>query len=127
MIVEFEAVEKRYGKVQALRDANLSVPEGATLGLIGPNGAGKTTSMLIATSLLQRDGGMVRIGGIDPERDPKAVRRHVGYMPDFFGVYEGLRSRTSARRPGRLSSPTCSPSSTSRRRRMPTSTRSRGA
>jgi ABC-2 type transport system ATP-binding protein len=93
MIVEFEAVEKRYGKVQALRDANLSVPEGATLGLIGPNGAGKTTSMLIATSLLQRDGGMVRIGGIDPERDPKAVRRHVGYMPDFFGVYEGLASR----------------------------------
>ena len=93
MIVEFEAVEKRYGKVHALRDANLSVPVGATLGLIGPNGAGKTTSMLIATSLLQRDGGMVRVGGIDPERDPRAVRRHVGYMPDFFGVYEGLLAR----------------------------------
>ncbi len=93
MIVEFESVEKRYGKVHALRDANLSVPVGATLGLIGPNGAGKTTSMLITTSLLQRDGGMVRVGGIDPERDPKAVRRHVGYMPDFFGVYEGLRVR----------------------------------
>lgn len=93
MIVEFDSVEKRYGRVHALRDANLSVPVGATLGLIGPNGAGKTTSMLIATSLLQRDGGMVRVGGIDPERDPKAVRRHVGYMPDFFGVYEGLRVR----------------------------------
>ena len=93
MIVEFEAVEKRYGKVHALRDANLGVPEGATLGLIGPNGAGKTTSMLIMTSLLQRDGGMVRIGGIDPEKDALAVRRHVGYMPDYFGVYEGLRSR----------------------------------
>ena len=69
MIVEFESVEKRYGKVNALHDANLSVPVGATLGLIGPNGAGKTTSMLIITSLLQRDGGMVRVGGIDPERD----------------------------------------------------------
>jgi ABC-2 type transport system ATP-binding protein len=93
MIVEFESVEKRYGKVHALQDANLSVPAGATLGLIGPNGAGKTTSILITTSLLQRDGGMVRVGGIDPERDPLAVRRHVGYMPDFFGVYEGLRAR----------------------------------
>jgi ABC-2 type transport system ATP-binding protein len=93
VIVEFDSVEKRYGKVHALRDANLAVPVGATVGLIGPNGAGKTTSMLIMTSLLQRDGGMVRVGGIDPERDPLAVRRHVGYMPDFFGVYEGLRAR----------------------------------
>ncbi len=93
MIVEFAAVEKTYGKVHALRDADLGVPEGSVLGLIGPNGAGKTTSMLIMTSLLDRDAGRVRIGGIDPQRDPKAVRRHVGYMPDFFGVYEGVRTR----------------------------------
>jgi ABC-2 type transport system ATP-binding protein len=93
MIVEFAAVEKRYGKVHALRDADLGVPEGSVLGLIGPNGAGKTTSMLIMTSLLDRDAGRVRIGGIDPQRDPRAVRRHVGYMPDFFGVYEGVRTR----------------------------------
>lgn len=92
MIVEFDAVQKRYGKVTALDHATLQVPEGAVMGLIGPNGAGKTTSMLIITSLLSRDGGRVRIGGIDPQRDPLAVRRHVGYMPDFFGVYEGLRS-----------------------------------
>jgi ABC-2 type transport system ATP-binding protein len=92
MIVEFSAVEKRYGKVHALRDADLAVPEGSVLGLIGPNGAGKTTSMLIMTSLLDRDGGRVRIGGIDPQRDAKAVRRHVGYMPDFFGVYEGINA-----------------------------------
>ncbi len=50
MIVEFSAVEKRYGKIHALRDADLVVPEGSVLGLIGPNGAGKTTSMLIMTS-----------------------------------------------------------------------------
>ncbi len=93
MIVEFESVEKRYGKVHALKEADLQVPEGSVLGLIGPNGAGKTTSILIMTSLLERDGGKVRIGGIDPQRDPRAVRRHVGYMPDFFGVYEGIRSR----------------------------------
>jgi len=93
MIVEFASVEKRYGKVHALREADLGVPEGSVLGLIGPNGAGKTTSMLIMTSLLDRDAGRVRIGGIDPQRDPRAVRRHVGYMPDFFGVYEGVRTR----------------------------------
>ena len=92
MIVEFDSVLKRYGKLKALDNASLQVPEGAVMGLIGPNGAGKTTSMLIITSLLGRDGGRVRIGGIDPERDPLAVRRHVGYMPDFFGVYEGLRT-----------------------------------
>ncbi len=90
MIVEFASVEKRYGKVHALRDADLAVPEGSVLGLIGPNGAGKTTSILIMASLLDRDGGRVRIGGIDPARDAMAVRRHVGYMPDFFGVYEGI-------------------------------------
>jgi ABC-2 type transport system ATP-binding protein len=93
VIVEFDSVTKRYGKTYALQDANLGVPEGATLGLIGPNGAGKTTSMLLMTSLLQRDGGRVRVGGLDPERNARAVRRHVGYMPDFFGVYEGLRVR----------------------------------
>ena len=92
MIVEFDSVRKSYGKVDALKDANLRVPQGAVMGLIGPNGAGKTTSMLIITALRGRDGGRVRIGGIDPQRDPLAVRRHVGYMPDFFGVYEGLRA-----------------------------------
>jgi len=92
VIVEFDSVRKSYGKVDALKDASLRVPQGAIMGLIGPNGAGKTTSMLIITALLGRDGGRVRIGGIDPQRDPLAVRRHVGYMPDFFGVYEGLRA-----------------------------------
>jgi len=92
VIVEFDSVQKRYGKVKALAGASLQVPEGAIMGLIGPNGAGKTTSMLIITALLGRDAGRVRIGGIDPQRDPLAVRRHVGYMPDFFGVYEGLRA-----------------------------------
>lgn len=93
MIVEFDNVRKVYGGTVALDDATLAVQEGAVLGLIGPNGAGKTTSMLIITSLLRRDGGRVRIGGVDPQTSPRAVRRHVGYMPDFFGVYEGLTAR----------------------------------
>jgi ABC-2 type transport system ATP-binding protein len=93
VIVEFESVTKTYGRVRALDGADLQVPAGSTLGLVGPNGAGKTTSMLLITALLRRDGGMVRVGGLDPQRDPRAVRRHVGYMPDFFGVYEGIRVR----------------------------------
>lgn len=93
MIVEFEAVRKAYNGTLALDDATLTVDEGSVLGLIGPNGAGKTTSMLIITSLLRRDAGRVRVGGVDPQVSPTAVRQHVGYMPDFFGVYEGFSSR----------------------------------
>lgn len=93
MIVEMASVDKRYGKVRALEGADLGVPEGAVMGLIGPNGAGKTTAMLIMSSLLARDGGSVRVGGLDPELDPRGVRRMLGYMPDFFGVYDGLRTR----------------------------------
>lgn len=90
MIVEMEGVEKRYGETRALAGADLEVPEGSVFGLIGPNGAGKTTSMLIMSSLLARDGGRVRVAGEDPESDPGAVRRVLGYMPDFFGFYDNL-------------------------------------
>lgn len=83
-------VDKRYGRVDALAGASLSIPAGSIYGLIGPNGAGKTTSMQIISSLLSRDGGSVEVAGVDPEMDPIAVRRELGWMPDFFGVYEGL-------------------------------------
>jgi ABC-2 type transport system ATP-binding protein len=73
VIVEFTGVEKRYGNVRALDGADLAVPEGAVMGLVGPNGAGKTTSMMVM--------------------DPRSVRRTLGYMPDFFGVYESLTAR----------------------------------
>jgi ABC-2 type transport system ATP-binding protein len=93
VIVEFDGVRKAYNGTLALDEATLTVEEGSVVGLIGPNGAGKTTSMLIITSLLRRDGGRVRVGGVDPQVAPVAVRQHVGYMPDFFGVYEGFTSR----------------------------------
>ena len=92
MIVEMRNVDKRYGQVDALAGATMSVPAGAIYGLIGPNGAGKTTSMQIMSSLLSRDGGSVEVAGVDPELDPVAVRRELGWMPDFFGVYEGLNA-----------------------------------
>ncbi len=90
MIVELEGVEKRYGATRALAGADLVVPEGSVFGLIGPNGAGKTTTLLIVSSLLARDGGRVRVAGTDPQTDPEAVRRILGYMPDFFGFYDNL-------------------------------------
>lgn len=89
-MIEFESVGKNYGSLKALDEANLRVPEGSVYGLIGPNGAGKTTAMSIMAGLLKRDAGKVRVAGEDPQRDSKAVRATVGYMPDFFGVYDGL-------------------------------------
>ena len=89
-MIEFNAVTKRYGSVMALNEANLVVKEGSITGLIGPNGAGKTTSMELVSTLLARDSGKVSVAGYDPEQDPRAVRQVLGYMPDFFGVYDGL-------------------------------------
>jgi ABC-2 type transport system ATP-binding protein len=90
MMISLQAVEKRYGEVVALAGLDLAVPEGSVFGLIGPNGAGKTTAMLILSSLLARDGGSVSVAGSDPQRQPRQVRRHLGYMPDFFGFYDSL-------------------------------------
>jgi ABC-2 type transport system ATP-binding protein len=91
-MITLESVEKRYGPVMALSGLDLEVPAGSVFGLIGPNGAGKTTAMLILSSLLARDGGSVRVAGADPQVDPRAVRRRLGYMPDFFGFYDSLNS-----------------------------------
>lgn len=90
MIVEMSGVTKMYGDVAALAGAELNIREGSITGLIGPNGAGKTTSMEVISTLLERDGGKVSVAGYDPQQEPEAVRQVLGYMPDFFGVYDGL-------------------------------------
>ncbi|MBW3578406.1 MAG: ABC transporter ATP-binding protein [Actinobacteria bacterium] len=81
---------KRYGRLAAVDRLDLDVPTGSVFGLIGPNGAGKTTAMLALVTLLVPDEGTIEVFGHDARRDPRAVRGAVGYMPDFFGVYEGL-------------------------------------
>jgi len=93
MIATLSGVEKSYGAVRALDGIDLEIPEGSVFGLIGPNGAGKTTSMLVISTLLARDAGKVEVVGVDPQADPKGVRRLLGYMPDFFGFYENLTAR----------------------------------
>ncbi|MDN5344170.1 MAG: type transport system ATP-binding protein [Clostridia bacterium] len=82
---------KRYGRIQALKGLDMEVPEGAVYGFIGQNGAGKTTTLRILAGLLRADGGQATIGGYDIQRHPRVIHDLVGYMPDFFGVYDDLR------------------------------------
>ncbi len=90
-IIEIKQLSKQYGKVTALSDLNLEVEEGAVVGFIGPNGAGKTTTMRILTTLLKPTIGKAWVAGFSVTDEPHQVRRVVGYMPDFFGVYEDMK------------------------------------
>ncbi len=82
-------LSRRYGRMVALDQLNLSVEQGSIYGFIGPNGAGKTTTLRLLAGLLEPSGGEVRLMG---ERlVPGGAQRLVGYMPDFFGVYDDLR------------------------------------
>jgi ABC-2 type transport system ATP-binding protein len=81
---------KRYGALRALDALDLDVPAGGVFGLVGPNGAGKTTTMLAAVTLLEPDEGTLTVLGHDPVTEFRAVRAVVGYVPDVFGLYDGL-------------------------------------
>ncbi|NPV66745.1 MAG: ABC transporter ATP-binding protein [Anaerolineae bacterium] len=90
-IIETRNLVKRYGKLEAVSNLNLIVPEGAIYGFVGPNGAGKTTTMRILTTLMRPTSGEAYVAGYEVTRDPRNVRRAIGYMPDFFGVYDDMR------------------------------------
>ena len=81
---------KVYGRVTALYNLNLMVPAGQIFGYIGPNGAGKTTTLKILATLLAPTAGRAEVCGLDVGRDSRAIRPLIGYMPDFFGVYEDM-------------------------------------
>lgn len=83
-------LRKRYGRTQALDSLSLHVQEGAIYGFIGQNGAGKSTTIRILATLMLPDEGTAAVAGVDVIRRPGEVRRLVGYMPDFFGVYDDL-------------------------------------
>ncbi|MCS6993413.1 MAG: ABC transporter ATP-binding protein [Anaerolineales bacterium] len=87
VIIEIEHLTKRFGKRIAVDDLSLTVHPGEIFGLVGPNGAGKTTTMRMLATLLQPDSGEIRVGGHSVQRQPREVRRMLGYMPDSFGVY----------------------------------------
>lgn len=90
-IIEIQGLTKQYGALTALADLNLSIEAGGVFGFIGPNGAGKTTTMRILTTLLKPTSGKAWVAGCSIHDDPRGVRRAIGYMPDFFGVYEDMK------------------------------------
>ena len=91
-MIAVEQLGKRYGRQTAVADVSFSVPKGEIFGFVGPNGAGKTTTIRILATLTPADRGRATVGGIPVGDDPAAVRALVGYMPDFFGVYDRLTS-----------------------------------
>src|SRR3954453_22777858 len=90
-IVETRNLTKRYGSFTALSDLNLKIEKGSIHGFIGPNGAGKTTTMRILSTLLEPSGGQAWVSGYAVTEHPYDVRRRIGYMPDFFGVYDNMK------------------------------------
>lgn len=81
---------KKYGEMYAIRDINLELEKGDLFGFIGPNGAGKTTTMRIVATLLTPTWGEAYVCGNSIYTQPEEIRRLVGYMPDFFGVYDDM-------------------------------------
>lgn len=90
-IIETHGLVKRYGKLTAVNDLSLQVPRGAIYGFVGPNGAGKTTTMRILTTLILPTLGDAYVAGYSVTKFPREVRRAIGYMPDFFGVYDDMK------------------------------------
>jgi ABC-2 type transport system ATP-binding protein len=89
-LIETKDLTKRYGDLYAIRGIELDLKEGDLFGFIGPNGAGKTTTMRIIATLLNPTWGEAYVGGYSIYTKPKEIRRLVGYMPDFFGVYDDM-------------------------------------
>jgi len=91
-VIRVEGLSKTYENgTRALVDVSFHVAEGDIFAFIGPNGAGKTTTLRILATLLEATGGGARVGGEDVFRYPDRVRHIIGYMPDEFGVYQGVR------------------------------------
>ncbi len=90
-MLRIENLYKNYGRFRAVDGLNLHIPKGEIFGFVGPNGAGKTTTMRIVCGLLEATSGKVYADGIDVINKPRELKRKIGYMPDFFGVYDDLK------------------------------------
>ena len=83
---------RTYGAFTALDHLNMTIGDGELHGFVGPNGAGKTTTMRILATLLKPTSGTATLDGVDVVNNPKQMHRLMGYMPDFFGVYDRLKA-----------------------------------
>ena len=90
-MLKTENLTKKYGDVFAIKAIDLDLQQGDLFGFIGPNGAGKTTTMRIIATLLEPTWGEAYVGDYSIYNNPKEIRRLIGYMPDFFGVYDDMK------------------------------------
>ena len=92
-LVMLDGVSKRFATKQAVADLSLSIQSGEVFAFLGPNGAGKTTTLKMTTGLLRSDTGQVRVCGHDLQRDPRAAKQHLAYVPDQPFLYDKLTGR----------------------------------
>src|SRR5262249_1814010 len=101
-VIEAQGLTKRYDGVTVVKGISFSVARGEIFGLLGPNGAGKTTTILMLLGLSEISDGQARVLGFDPVREPLAVKRRVGYLPDQVGFYDNLSAADNLRYTARL-------------------------
>lgn len=90
-MIELNEFGKDYGDFTAVQSLTLTIAAGEMFGFIGPNGAGKSTTIRYLATLLKASRGDAKVNGHSVNSDPMAVRRSIGYMPDDFGVYDGMK------------------------------------
>ncbi len=90
-MLKIENLVKKYGNFTAVDNLSLELNRGDIYGFVGPNGAGKTTTMRVVSTLMEATSGTVLVDGINVAHHPVKVRGKIGYMPDFFGVYDNLK------------------------------------
>jgi len=101
-VITAHGLTKTYGGIAVVDGIHFDVARGEIFGLLGPNGAGKTTTILMMLGLTDVTAGEVRVLGHDPVRDPLAVKRRVGYLPDMVGFYDHLSARENLTYTARL-------------------------
>lgn len=91
-MLRIEKLTKKYGKLTAVDNISLQIEEGEIFGFVGPNGAGKTTSFKMISTLMRPTSGKIFLDGTEVNtKSLKEIRNNIGYMPDFFGVYDKLK------------------------------------
>ncbi|MBM4218191.1 MAG: ATP-binding cassette domain-containing protein [Gammaproteobacteria bacterium] len=101
-MIRVDALERRFGHVQAVAGVGFEAGDGRITGLLGPNGAGKSTTLRVLYTVLRADAGTALIDGIDVRADPLAARRRIGVLPHGAGIYPQLTARENIAYFGRL-------------------------